>query len=48
LPPFLDAMQIRDLTICGASVDLWLQRYPNNVGVNVIRKQGKVEVVVVA
>ncbi len=48
LPPFLDSMEIRDLSICGSTVDLWLQRYPNNVGVNVIRKYGDVEVVVVA
>jgi len=48
LPPFLDHVEIRDLTICGTTVDLWLQRYPNNVGVNVIRKRGDVEVVAVA
>ncbi len=48
LPPFLDKVEIRDLTINGASVDLSLQRYPNNVGVNIMRKQGNPEVVVVA
>lgn len=48
LPPFLDHVEIRDLTIRGTTVDLWLQRYPNNVGVNVIRKHGDVEVVMFA
>ncbi len=48
LPPFLEFVEIRDLEINGASVDLLLQRYPNNVGVNVIRKDGNAEVVAVA
>lgn len=48
LPPFLKTVEIRDLTIAGTSVDLLLQRYPNNVGVNVIRKDGDAEVVAVA
>ena len=48
LPPFLEMVEIRDLAINGATVDLLLQRYPNNVGVNIIRKTGNVEVVAVA
>ncbi|GAB3542009.1 amylo-alpha-1,6-glucosidase [Noviherbaspirillum agri] len=48
LPPFLDRIEIHDLSINGATLDLMLQRYPNNVGVNVIRKEGKAEVVAVA
>ena len=48
LPPFLDTVEIRDLSIRGSTVDLLLQRYPNNVGVNIVRKDGPVEVVVVA
>lgn len=48
LPPFLERVEIRGLSIAGSTVDLLLQRYPNNVGVNVIRKQGPAEVVVVA
>ena len=48
LPPFLERVEVRDLSIAGATVDLLLQRYPNNVGVNVIRKEGPAEVVVVA
>ena len=46
LPPFIDTLEIHDLAISGGSVDLLLQRYPNNVGVNIIRKQGAVNVVV--
>lgn len=48
LPPFLERVEIRNLTLSGSSVDLLLQRYPNNVGINVMRKHGNVEVVVVA
>jgi glycogen debranching enzyme len=48
LPPFLDSVKIHDLTIADATIDLQLQRYPNNVGVNVVRKDGRAEVVVVA
>lgn len=48
LPPFLERVEIHDLWINGATVDLLLQRYPNNVGVNIIRKTGNVEVVAVA
>jgi glycogen debranching enzyme len=48
LPPFLDTVEIRDLSIRGSTVDLLLQRYQNNVGVNIVRKDGPVEVVVVA
>jgi glycogen debranching enzyme len=48
LPSFLETVEIRDLSISGTSVDLLLQRYPNNVGINVMRKHGNVEVVVVA
>ena len=48
LPPFLDTVEIRDLAINGATVDLALQRYPSNVGVKVVRKDGDAEVVTVA
>ncbi|HEX7634865.1 MAG TPA: amylo-alpha-1,6-glucosidase [Noviherbaspirillum sp.] len=48
LPPFLQTVEIRNLSINGATVDLLLQRYPNNVGVNVVRKEGDAEVVAVA
>jgi glycogen debranching enzyme len=48
LPPFLETVEIKDLSINGGTVDLRLQRYPNNVGINVVRKEGNAEVVVVA
>jgi glycogen debranching enzyme len=48
LPVFMDTMEIRDLVLMGASLDLRLQRYPNNVGINVVRKTGKAEVVIIA
>jgi glycogen debranching enzyme len=48
LPAFLDTVKIRDLPINGTTVDLMLQRYPHNVGVNILRKDGAVEVVAVA
>ncbi len=48
LPAFLDKLEIRDLAIGGAVVDLLIQRYPNNVGINLVRKEGKAEVVTIA
>ncbi|MEN3291551.1 MAG: hypothetical protein V7642_804 [Burkholderiales bacterium] len=48
LPEFLETAEIRDLAIGNTRMDLVLQRYPNNVGINVMRKEGKSEVVVVA
>jgi glycogen debranching enzyme len=48
LPPFLETVEISDLSIGNSTVDLVLQRYPNNVGINVKRKEGNSEVVVIA
>jgi glycogen debranching enzyme len=48
LPEFLETAEIRDLAIGNTRMDLLLQRYPNNVGINVMRKEGKSEVVIVA
>jgi glycogen debranching enzyme len=48
LPPFLDSVVIRDLALGNTRLDLALQRYPNNVGVNIMRKEGNAEVVLVA
>jgi glycogen debranching enzyme len=48
LPAFLDTVEIRDLSVNGATVDLTLQRYPSNVGVKVLRKDGNAQVVIVA
>lgn len=48
LPPFLETVEIYGLSFMGGTVDLRLQRYPNNVGINVVRKDCSAEVVVVA
>jgi glycogen debranching enzyme len=48
LPPFLESATIDKLAVGDAVVDLQLQRYPNNVGINIMRRSGKVEVVSVA
>jgi glycogen debranching enzyme len=44
LPPFLSSVQIRNLKVGKASLDLSLRRYPHDVGVTVLRRQGQVEV----
>jgi glycogen debranching enzyme len=46
LPPFLRDLRIRNLRVGQAVVDLSLHHYPDNVGVNVERRSGPVEVVV--
>ena len=48
LPPFLETVEIRNLSIGSATVDLMLERYPNNVGINILRKVGDVRVVTTA
>lgn len=48
LPEFLDRLEIRDLRMHDAKVDLLLQRYPNNVGINIISKIGDIDVVMMA
>lgn len=48
LPPFLQTVEIKDLAIGGATIDLILERYPNNVGINIVRKEGEVRVVTTA
>ncbi|HEX9941289.1 MAG TPA: amylo-alpha-1,6-glucosidase [Thermoanaerobaculia bacterium] len=47
LPPSLDRVTIRGLSVAAASVDLILQRYEQDVGVHLERREGEVEVVVV-
>jgi len=47
LPPSLEAVRIEGLRCGSASVDLQLHRYPDDVGVNVVRREGDVEVVTV-
>jgi hypothetical protein len=48
LPPYLEQVRIEGLRCGDATVDLALHRYPDDVGVNVIRREGDVEVVSVA
>ncbi|HHI92527.1 MAG TPA: amylo-alpha-1,6-glucosidase [Gammaproteobacteria bacterium] len=47
LPPWLDFLEIKKLTVGNTSVDVFLQRYDNDVGVNVLRREGNVKVTVV-
>jgi glycogen debranching enzyme len=48
LPAFLQTVEIKDLAIGGATIDLILERYPNNVGINIVRKTGDVRVLTAA
>jgi pentatricopeptide repeat protein len=45
LPDFLDSVSLHELSVGDAMLDLQLQRYPNNVGINILRKDGNVSVV---
>jgi glycogen debranching enzyme len=45
LPDFLDLVRIENLPVGSARVDLDLHRYPDAVGINVLRREGRVEVV---
>ena len=47
LPDFLDELQIKNLRVGKASVDLLVRRYELDVGITVMHRQGEVEVVVV-
>jgi len=46
LPPFLERVEINNLAIGDARVDLILDRYPQDVGVTVARRDGEAEIVV--
>jgi glycogen debranching enzyme len=46
LPPFLDHIEIKHLRIGDAAVDLSLERHATDVGINILRREGRVEVVV--
>jgi glycogen debranching enzyme len=45
LPPWLQQMWIRNLRVGRSTLDLALEQYPNDLGVNVLRRDGPVEVV---
>jgi glycogen debranching enzyme len=47
LPPFLSKMQIHNLRVGEASVDLLLLRHGLDVGINVLRREGKLEITMV-
>jgi glycogen debranching enzyme len=44
LPPFLDSLQIRNLRVSGAALDLLLERAAHDVSVTVLQRDGAVEV----
>jgi glycogen debranching enzyme len=46
LPSFLPELRISNLTVVGASIDLHLVRHGDDVGVNVLRREGDLSVVV--
>jgi glycogen debranching enzyme len=45
LPPYLQKMQIRNLRVGDTIVDLSLERYLHVVGVNVLRREGQIDVI---
>jgi glycogen debranching enzyme len=47
LPSFLQAVQIRNLQVGQASVDLFIRRHAHDVSVNIDRRQGNVEILTV-
>lgn len=47
LPSFLQEVRLSDLKVGEAAVDLLVRRYANDVAINVLRREGQVEVVVV-
>lgn len=47
LPDFLSQVRINNLRVGTASLDLHLERYENDVGINVVRRDGDVRVIVV-
>jgi len=47
LPAFLQEVQIKHLRVGDASVDLALTRHTQDVGINVLRREGELEMVVV-
>jgi glycogen debranching enzyme len=45
LPPFLHELSIHGLRVGDSSIDLIVHRYPEDVGINVLRRTGPIEVV---
>jgi len=46
LPPFIQEFKIKHLCIADSSVDIDIQRYPNDVALNVKRRKGDIEVLI--
>lgn len=46
LPDFLQEIRITNLKVGQASVDLLLHRYPHDVGVDLVRRQGAIDILV--
>lgn len=46
LPASLGELRIHNLEVAGATVDLLLVRHEHDVGVNVLRREGNVEILV--
>jgi glycogen debranching enzyme len=46
LPPFLEHIEMKNLRIGDATVDLSLERHAKDVGINILRQEGRVEIVV--
>jgi hypothetical protein len=46
LPPFLEHIEMKNLRIGEAAVDLSFERRAKDVGINILRREGRVEVVV--
>jgi glycogen debranching enzyme len=46
LPPFLEQIEIKNLRIGDATVDLSLERHAQDVSINVLRRDGRVRIVV--
>jgi glycogen debranching enzyme len=47
LPDFLDAVEVRNLKVEDSSVDLVFQRRDGDVGINILKKEGDVKIVLV-
>ena len=44
LPHCLDTIEIKNLQVGNAAVDLTIHRYPEDVGINVVRREGRITV----
>jgi glycogen debranching enzyme len=44
LPDFLNRVEITNLVVGGSSVDIVLNRHPHSVGINVMRREGEVDI----